>query len=124
LKVLGGQFAGFAVVGTINTILSFLLYQIFYLWVSYWLAYTLVFIASYAFMLLANAGFVFRTQINARSAFYYLMVYVLNYTIGLAIITALIEWLHVPAQMAPIGAFGFLVLFNFLGTRFAIGVRS
>jgi putative flippase GtrA len=123
LKRVSGQFAGFAAVGVINTILSFLLYQILILRVSFWLAYTAGFVVVFCFSLAANAGLVFRTRLTARSTLYYLVVYLLNYAAGLAIIAALIEWLHVPAQLAPIGTVAFLICFNFLGTRFAIAPR-
>jgi len=101
--------------------MTFVLYQVLYLWVPYWLAYTAVFVAAFFFTLVANTSFVFHTRISARSTFYFLTVYILNYLAGLAIMSALIEWLHVPGRVSPIGAFGFLVVFNFLGTRLAIG---
>jgi putative flippase GtrA len=123
LKRVGGQFAGFAAVGVINTILSFLLYQILILRVSFWVAYTAGFVVVFFVSLAANAGLVFRTRVTARSGFYFLVVYLLNYSAGLAIIAVLIEWLHVPTQLAPIGAVCFLISFNFLGTRFAIASR-
>src|SRR5258708_28004585 len=86
------QFTGYAIVGMANTIITFTAYQILYLWFSYWLAYTLVFIGSFIFTLTANTYFVFHSRITARSTLSLLIVYVINYLISLAIIGALIEW--------------------------------
>ena len=119
-RTCAARFAGFAAVGVANTVLSVVVYEVLCFLVSYWLAYTAAFVAVYFFSLAANSELVFRTRVTSTSALYYLAVYVLNYAIGLGIVTALVEWLKVPPQLAPIGAFIVLALFNFLGTQFAL----
>lgn len=119
-RAYAARFAAFATVGVANTVLSVVVYEVLCFWAPYWLAYTAAFVAVYVFSLAANSGLVFRTRVTSTSALYYLAVYVLNYAIGLGIVTALVEWFKAPPQLAPIGAFVVLALFNFLGTQFAL----
>lgn len=116
-----GQFAGFAIVGALNTLLTFLLYQLIIFVAPYWLAYTLSFLVGLAFSLVMNARMVFNRAITAGLASKYVAFYAASYLAGLGIIAGLIDWFSVQPRLAPIGSVATLVLINFFGTRILLG---
>lgn len=120
---IAAQFAGFAIVGALNTVMTFLLYQLVLFVAPYWLAYSLSFMAGLAFSLIMNARVVFGRAITAGLAGRYVAFYAASFLAGLGMVTGLIHWLGVPPRLAPIGAVVVLVSLNFLGTRLILGKR-
>jgi putative flippase GtrA len=112
-----GQFAGFAIVGALNTVMTFLLYQLIIFVAPYWLAYSLSFLVGLAFSLVMNARMVFNRTITAGLACKYVAFYAASYLAGLGVVAGLIDWFSVPPRLAPIGAAAMLVLINFFGIR-------
>ena len=123
LRRLSGQFTGFVTVGAVNTVLTFLLYELLNLFMPYWLAFTLSFAAGIVFSLSANAGLVFGQRVTAKSAAYFLAFYLLSYAISLGIVTFLVEGLGVSSVIAPLGAIAVMVPINFLGVKRALAAR-
>jgi putative flippase GtrA len=116
-----GQFAGFAIIGALNTIMTFLLYQLIIFVAPYWLAYSLSFLVGLAFSLVMNARMVFNRAITAGLAGKYVAFYAASFLAGLGIVAGLIDWFSVPPRLAPIGSVATLVLINFFGIRILLG---
>ena len=118
---LSRQFGGFLAVGGVNTVLSLLLYEGLILFIPYWLAYALSFVAGIAFLLFANSRFVFGRRVSIASAAYYVVYYLVTSVAGFAIIMVQIEALHVPPGVAPLCALAVIAPINFIGSRFVLG---
>ena len=73
---------GFVGVGAVNTVLSILLYEILILFLPYWLAYLIPFPVSIAFLLYANATFVFGRRVTPMSAVAFTLLYLATYAAG------------------------------------------
>jgi putative flippase GtrA len=115
-----GQFAGFLAIGAVNTLLTFMLYLLLIQVVSYRVAYSIAFVAGILFALVANAR-LFVRSITAASAARFFVFYVFSYIVSLGVVVILVEGLHVPTALAPLGAIAIMIPLNFFGTRYALG---
>jgi putative flippase GtrA len=118
---LSGQFGGFLAVGAVNTMLTLLLYEALILVMPYWLAYTLSFAVGIAFALFANAGLVFGRPVTIATAVAFVLFYLVSYAAGLCVVVLLVEGVHVPAGLAPLGAVAIMIPINFIGSRLVLG---
>jgi putative flippase GtrA len=112
------QFGGFLVVGTANTMISLVLYELLIWIVPYWLAFTLCFVVGIIFLLFANTRLVFRRAVTIFSATAFVLFYMATYCLGLGVVAFLVEVMRVPQAYAPIGGLAVMTPINFLGNRF------
>lgn len=117
---LARSFLGFVSVGAVNTVLSILLYEMLILFLPYWLAYLIPFPVSIAFLLYANANFVFGRAVTLRSAVAFTFFYIASCAAGFLVITVLVGLIGVPPAFAPIGVLAIMTPINFVGSRLAL----
>jgi putative flippase GtrA len=97
-----GEVWRFLLGGAANTVLSFALYFALQLAMPYQLAYAIAFVFGVAFSYTINVFFVFRTGHSAGKALAFPLVYLAQYVVGALVLGMLVEWLHVPQEVAPI----------------------
>ena len=95
--------AGFVLVGSASTLLSYLLYLGLLTIVTPWVAYALSYASGLIFSTLLNIGAVFRAAMNFRNTALYLLCYGLTLALGIGVLRCLVEGLGVPASIAPLG---------------------
>lgn len=117
------QMSRFAGIGALNTVLTLLIYQVLLLFVPYWLAYTLCFVAGVAFSAVANARFAFGVDLKPIAALRFTAVYVAAYLIGLALLHYLVQS-GVSDIVAPFIVIPLLLPLNFFGSRLALGGQN
>src|SRR5262245_46303400 len=83
LAVQGARFVG---AGTVNTILTFLLYEGLILVVSYPVAYTLSYLAGLALTATIGAKVVFEVPLTLKAASSFAAVYGASYLVGLGLL--------------------------------------
>lgn len=114
-------FLGFVSVGAVNTLLSIVLYEILILLLPYWLAYLIPFPVSIAFLLYANAHFVFGRAVTPVSAVTFALFYVASYAAGFVLIIVMVDVIGIPPASAPISMLAIMTPINFIGSRLALG---
>jgi putative flippase GtrA len=97
------------------------LYEILILFLPYWLAYLIPFPVGIAFLLYANANFVFGRAVTVMSAVAFTLFYVASYLAGFLVIAVLVGLMGIPPAFAPIGVLAIMTPINFIGSRFALG---
>lgn len=115
------SFLGFISVGAINTVLSILLYEVLILFLPYRIAYLIPFPVGIAFLLYANANFVFGRAVTPMSAVAFTLFYLASYAAGFLLVVVMVEVIGIPPAFAPIGALAIMTPINFIGSRLALG---
>ncbi|HEY0329448.1 MAG TPA: GtrA family protein [Rhodopseudomonas sp.] len=118
------QFSRFVGVGVVNSVATFVLYQMLLLAMPYWLAFTLSFAAGLVFGMIAGARLVFGRKINLVSAASFSAYYVFSYALSLLILMVVVDRLQISARLAPLIVIAIMVPLNFLGSRYALSLRS
>ncbi len=114
------KFGGFLMVGGVNSALTFLIYQALVFVLPYWLAYSLSFALGIGFSFLANSRFVFSMSITFRRALAYTAFYLSSYAVGLGLLSALVELLHMHPRLAPIIVVIVMTPLNYLGAKICL----
>ncbi|GLW96928.1 GtrA family protein [Microtetraspora sp. NBRC 16547] len=100
----GSPFARFLIGGAVNTGVTYGLFVVVALWLPVSVAYTLVFLSGIALSYVINTAFVFRTRASIGSAVRFPGVYLVQYFVGLALLTLLVRlgvasWVAMPMTM-------------------------
>ena len=111
------QFTRFLVVGTANTVASYLVYLVLLLVVDYRAAYTIAYVAGLAGGYLMHARFVFGARPGARSAASYLVTYAAMYLVSLLVLYVAVDRLEVPKPLGMLVALLFTVPASFILLR-------
>jgi len=114
------KIGGFLIVGGVNSALTFLIYQALVFVLPYWLAYSLCFVLGIGFSFLANSRFVFSISITFRRALAYTVFYLSSYAIGLGMLSALVEQLHMHLRLAPVIVVIVMTPLNYLGAKMCL----
>ena len=85
------EWSRFIMVGVVNVVSTFLLYQLLNLFLAYGLAFTISYAAGIVISLFGNARYVFFTQISRSVLIIYPAYYTSSYMLGLGILYALVE---------------------------------
>jgi len=101
MNAVNQPFSRFVSVGVLNTGLGYVLYLALLLVFPYTLAYSLsyaigIFIAYYL-----NSRLVFHQPLSWRKALQYPLVYVVQYTLGIVLLSVLVRFLGLPAWIGP-----------------------
>jgi putative flippase GtrA len=124
LRVLLRESVAFTLVGGGRTAISLGIYLIGCFFLPYWLAFTTAFVIGITFSAFMNAKFVFYTKITVGTALRYATVYVLNYSLSLLLLFAIVEGVGVATQLAPIPVLVIMFPINFVAERIALKGRS
>jgi putative flippase GtrA len=94
------RFGKFLIVGSINTILTYLLYLWLLQSMSYRLAYSISFFIGIVIALILNAQFVYRVTITRTKLITYPIIYGLQYLFGLLVVSFAVNILGVSEKYA------------------------
>ena len=121
---ISGSFLRFLIGGTINTVLTYVLFLALERFLHHSIAYTLAFICGIALAYVLAATFVFRTGFDIRSALRFPGVYVIQYLYGLMALWLLIETLRVPSEIAMLIVVATAVPLTFALSKNAMQARA
>ena len=120
---LTGEAYRYLVGGTINTALSLAVYYVLQLFLPYQVAYALAFVFGVVLSYRINLGYVFKTQHTRAKAMAFPLVHLSQYAVGALLLGALVEWLGVPQEIAPLGVAVLTIPLTFALTRFVVRSR-
>ena len=112
-----GQLLRFVAVGGANAVATYLIYLLVLKFTGYAVAYTVSYVAGIAISYVANSRLVFRAKMSVGTAARFPLVYLFQYLAGLALLALLVEWLRIPAWLAPWIVTALLVPASFLLTK-------
>ena len=95
-------FIRFLIIGTVNTVVTYLIYVGLVVFMPYALAYTITMALGIYLSYFLNARYVFRSKLNLASALQYPAVYLVQYLLGLLLLYLLVEKLGVSKFLAPL----------------------
>jgi putative flippase GtrA len=90
----------FLISGSINTLVTFLLYEKLLAFLNYRLAYTISFVVGIIFAFFFNASFVFKVRVIWKKLPIYSIMYLGQYLIGLFLLDRFIEYFELSHSLA------------------------
>jgi len=116
-RVKSGAFARFLLSGGFNTAVTYALYLALLPFLSYRVSYTIAFAGGIVLAYALNRLFVFRAKGTLLTLCLFPLVYILQYGVGLAVVSLWVEWLHGMEWLAPAVAIFVTVPLTFLLCR-------
>lgn len=120
MKVIKSEFFKFIFFGGVNTALSYAVYVIFLLFLVYPAAYTLAYISGIFISYYLNSRFVFKREFSLIKAFQYPLVYLVQYLLGVLLLSVLIEIFFLNKFIAPALVIVLTIPVTFSLSRFII----
>lgn len=102
MKFIKGEGFRFLLAGGANTLFTYLVYLLMLDVFGYILAFTISFSIGVIFAFVIYSLFVFRSPITFRKFFQYPILYILQYIMGLILLTIMVERLGLDKQIAPL----------------------
>ncbi len=91
----------FVLAGGLNSVVTYAAYLVLLPLIGYAIAYSVTYAGGVFFAYYLSARLVFRRPLRWRHAVQYPLVYVLQYGLGITLMTAFIEGLHLHAEYVP-----------------------
>jgi putative flippase GtrA len=110
----------FLIMGTVNTVLTQLLYMALLLVTSYGISYSLSYVVGVPLAYVLNSKFVFKARMSWKKMLQYPSVYLVQYALGMALMVVVVEWIGIPEWIAPVPILALVIPVTFLMTRFII----
>lgn len=120
MKFFDTEFKRFLAAGAFNTLAGYAMYLAFNLVLDYRLAYTASYLIGIMVSYWINTTFVFRSAWSWKRLAAFPSVYLLQYTLGLALIWLFVNQLDISEKIAPLLAVPVTVPLTFLASRFII----
>jgi putative flippase GtrA len=124
LNLLAHEPFRFLLAGTANTIVAYGLYLLLLQAFPYRVAYSMSFVVGVVLGYTLNARYVFRAAWSWRRLAAYPLVYVVQYALGLVLLTLLVERGWASEQLAPLVVVVISLPVVFVTSRFVIKHRS
>lgn len=118
------EYGGFLLVGACNTLLTYVLYVFFFIFLSYKLAYSLAYVCGIIISYYLNSRLVFREPISLAKFLQYPIVYVVQYGLGIFILYVCIDILGISAWLAPMVVIVISLPVTFVLSRLIIKGRA
>lgn len=118
--LLPGTGVRFVAAGALNTVLTFLLYQVLILFAVYPLAYSISFVAGIVFAANVYARTVFKVELRPKTATCFAIFYIASYLVGLGLLVFVVDYLSTPKWLAPVFVMMVMVPLNFFGSRLTL----
>ena len=112
-----GEFVRFAVVGTISTVINYVIYWILQHWINVNVAYTIGYVISFFANYYMTAHFTFKEKTSAKNGIGFSGAHLFNYCLHIALLNFFL-WLGLSNELAPLGVYAIAVPTNFLMVRF------
>lgn len=113
----------FLIGGLVNTVLTFALYWLLMMVVSYQVAYAASYCLGIALSYAINSRMVFRVRYSARSAILFPLVYLAGYLAGAAVLAIGVRVLGVSPWLAPVLSICATLPLTYLLTRLVLVAR-
>ncbi len=120
MKFFDTEFKRFLAAGAFNAISGYAMYLAFNLVLDYRIAYTAAYAIGIALSYWINTTFVFRMSLSWRRLAAFPSVYLLQYSVGLALIWLFVNHLDISEKIAPLLVVPITVPLTFLASRFII----
>lgn len=115
--MLRAKFLRFLLAGAVNTGLTYVVYALLSLWISYQSAYLIAYISGIAVSYFLNTLFVFHHSLSVRKFFQFPVVYLAQYFTGAALLYLLVEVLGVDPLISPLFVIAATVPVTFLFSK-------
>ena len=112
-----GEMFRFAVVGTISTVMNYVIYWILQHWINVNLAYTVGYVLSFFLNYYMTAHFTFKEKASARNGIGFGGAHLLNYCLHIVLLNFFL-WLGLSKELAPLGVYAIAIPTNFIMVRF------
>ena len=117
MKFFKSDFSRFLFVGSINTVVTYLVYLFFLSLMSYQLAYSFTYLLGIYFSYYLNCRLVFHESPRWSSVIQYPLVYAVQYMLGFLLLYGLVALLGVSESVAPLIVIAATVPVTFLLSR-------
>jgi len=124
MKFIDSSVQRFLIAGVANTGLTYLAYLLLLQVSPYGVAFTVAFVLGILASYLLNALFVFRRRMSWRSFFRFPLIYMVQYLLGLLLVSLCVEWFGVAAWIAPLIALTVTIPLTYLMSRAVFGARG
>lgn len=108
-----GALVRFVIAGGANTVFSYLVYLALNVWLPYWAAYTIGYVAGIALSYVVNRHFVFRAGASVAGTLAFPVVYLGQWALGLVIVWFWVDVLAWTDTVAPLVASAITVPLTF-----------
>ena len=112
-----GEMFRFAVVGTISTVLNYVIYWILQHWINVNIAYTIGYVLSFFVNYWLTAHFTFHEKTSAKNSIGFGGAHLFNYCLHIVLLNFFL-WLGLSQELAPLGVYAIAVPTNFILVRF------
>ena len=124
IQRLNTEFVRFLLVGGFNTILGYVIYALFLFITPYRVAFTMSYVVGIFSSYYLNSRFAFKTQLTLRKALQYPLVYVVQYVMGIVLITFWVDVVGIPEILGLPFAIIFTIPVTFTLSRLIIKERK
>jgi putative flippase GtrA len=119
-KSIHSEFFRFLLVGATNTILAYVLYLLLLDFSTYLYAYSISYCIGVVVSYILNARFVFRKALSWHRFMQFPIVYVIQYSLGAAILWLLVGQAGISPELAMLGVVAGTIPVTFLASRFIL----
>jgi putative flippase GtrA len=102
MRSIDREFGRFIICGTVNTLVTYIVYLACLLVLPYLVAYTVTYVAGIFLSYYLNSRFTFRQPLSIIRAFQFPLVYIAQYTLGICLLYLLVKVLGISEKLAPI----------------------
>lgn len=120
MKFLNEEFLKFLIVGGFNTILTYILYLIAIIFISYQFAYVLSYCFGLLLVSILNVKFVYGHPISFKNGIKTISVYLMQFVVGFFLITIFVGFLGVDKRVAPVLIIIITIPFTFFANKFVL----
>jgi len=110
----------FLIVGIINTTLTYGVYLILMLIISYQIAYLIAYFAGVLFAYWFNAVFVFKVALSWKGIFSYPVIYVIQYFLSALLLDVFVETIHIDKVFAPLIIIILMIPISYLLNKYVL----
>jgi putative flippase GtrA len=122
--LLKNEIVRFVFMGGVNTGLTWLLYLVLNLVVSYQVSFTLSYVAGIVLSYVLNARYVFDTKMSLSTFLQFPVVYVVQYMLNIAMMYGLVELARCPESLAPLVVTAITVPVTYVMSRFILKPKT
>ena len=112
-----GEMFRFAVVGTISTVINYVIYWILQHWINVNVAYTIGYVISFLVNYWLSAHWTFKEKTSAKNGIGFSGAHLFNYSLHIVLLNFFL-WLGLSNELAPLGVYAIAVPTNFIIVRY------
>ncbi len=100
-KYTKNNFYKFLITGSLNTILTYIIYLLLLIVIKYTYAYSISFVFGIVFSYIMNLKYVFNTSNSRKKILIYPLIYLFQYILSLMLLIFIVEILRITQEIAP-----------------------